>query len=127
MEELYSELKSVWSTFSDEARDNWAMMLGGLNGKSEVMALMDKQEIDRGQELKTRKKEYNMKLNSVEITNKKGEAISFYVNGTVGYDLNDHSMFINDAKVNFSNDISQLNMSLLKDDGLGKYNGLIIN
>jgi len=42
MEELYSELKSVWSTFSDEARDNWAMMLGGLNGKSEVMALMDK-------------------------------------------------------------------------------------
>jgi len=68
-----------------------------------------------------------MKLNSVEITNKKGEAISFYVNGTVGYDLNDHSMFINDAKVNFSNDISQLNMSLLKDDGLGKYNGLIIN
>ena len=40
MEKLYSELKSVWSTFSDEARDNWAMMLGGLKGKSEVMVLM---------------------------------------------------------------------------------------
>jgi len=40
MEELYSELKSVWFTYSDEARDNWAMLLGGLNGKSEVIALM---------------------------------------------------------------------------------------
>jgi len=42
MEELYSELKSVWSTYSEKTRDNWAMMLGGLNGKSEIMALMDK-------------------------------------------------------------------------------------
>ena len=40
MEKLYSELKSVWATFSDEARDNWAMMLGGLEGKSEVMVMM---------------------------------------------------------------------------------------
>jgi len=40
MENLYSELKSVWSTFSEKTRDNWAMMLGGKNGKSEVMALM---------------------------------------------------------------------------------------
>jgi len=42
MEELYSELKSVWSTYSDEARDNWAMLLGGKSGKSEVMVLMSK-------------------------------------------------------------------------------------
>ena len=41
---LYSELKSVWPTYSDEARDNWAMLLGGLNGKSEVMALMGEEE-----------------------------------------------------------------------------------
>jgi len=41
-DKLYCELKSVWSTYSDEARDNWAMLLGGKNGKSEVMALMDK-------------------------------------------------------------------------------------
>ena len=44
MEKLYSELKSVWSTYSDEARDNWAMILGGKNGKSEVMALMNTEE-----------------------------------------------------------------------------------
>jgi len=44
LEELYSELKSVWSTFSDEIKDNWAMMLGGLKGKSEVMALMSKED-----------------------------------------------------------------------------------
>jgi len=44
MEELYSELKSVWSTFSDEARDNWAMLLGGLKGKSEVIALMGERQ-----------------------------------------------------------------------------------
>jgi len=44
MEEFYSKLKSVWSTFSDEARDNWTMMLGGLEGKSEVMALMSKED-----------------------------------------------------------------------------------
>jgi len=37
---LYSELQSVWSTYSDEARDNWAMLLGGLKDKSEIMALM---------------------------------------------------------------------------------------
>jgi len=39
-DKLYSELKSVWPTFSEKTRDNWAMILGGLNGKSEVMALM---------------------------------------------------------------------------------------
>jgi len=44
MEKLYSELKSVWSTFSDEARDNWAILLGCLNGKSEVMAIMGKED-----------------------------------------------------------------------------------
>ena len=44
MEKLYSELKSVWPTFSDEARDNWAMILGGKNGKSEVMAIMSKED-----------------------------------------------------------------------------------
>ena len=43
-DKLYSELKSVWPTYSDEARDNWAMLLGGLNGKSEVMALMGEEE-----------------------------------------------------------------------------------
>ena len=43
---LYSELKSVWSTYSDEARDNWAMILGGLKGKSGVMVIMGK-EYDR--------------------------------------------------------------------------------
>jgi len=42
MEKLYSELKSVWSTFSDEARDNWTMILGGLNGKNNITALMGK-------------------------------------------------------------------------------------
>jgi len=42
MEELYSELKSVWSTYSEKTRDNWALLLGGLKGKSEVMALMSK-------------------------------------------------------------------------------------
>ena len=41
---LYSELKSVWSTYSDEARDNWAMILGGKKDKSEVMALMSKED-----------------------------------------------------------------------------------
>jgi len=41
MEELYSELKSVWSTYSEKTRDNWAMMIGGLKGKSEIMALMN--------------------------------------------------------------------------------------
>jgi len=40
MEKLYSELQSVWPTYSDEVRDNWAMILGGLKGKSEVMVLM---------------------------------------------------------------------------------------
>lgn len=44
IEELCSELKSVWSTFSDEARDSWAMILGGLNGKSEIMALMNNED-----------------------------------------------------------------------------------
>ena len=43
-DKLYCELKSVWSTYSDETRDNWAMLLGGLNGKSEVMALMGKED-----------------------------------------------------------------------------------
>jgi len=43
-DKLYSELKSVWSTFSDEARDNWAMLLGGLKGKSEVIALMGERQ-----------------------------------------------------------------------------------
>ena len=43
-DKLYCELKSVWPTYSDEARDNWAMMLGGKNGKSEVMALMSKED-----------------------------------------------------------------------------------
>jgi len=40
-DKLYCELKSVWPTYSDEARDNWAMILGGKNGKSEVIALMN--------------------------------------------------------------------------------------
>ena len=40
MEKLYSELKSVWDTYSDETKDNWAILLGGKNGKSEVMAIM---------------------------------------------------------------------------------------
>jgi len=44
MEELCSELKSVWDTYSDEARDNLAMILGGLKGKSEVMALMSRED-----------------------------------------------------------------------------------
>jgi len=42
MEKLYSELKTVWSTYSEKTRDNWAMILGGLKGKSEVMVLMGK-------------------------------------------------------------------------------------
>jgi len=41
MVKLYSELKSFWPTYSDEAKENWAMLLGGLNGKSEVMAVMN--------------------------------------------------------------------------------------
>ena len=44
MEELYSELKSVWPTFSEKTRDNWAMILGGQKDKSEVMALMSKED-----------------------------------------------------------------------------------
>ena len=44
MVKLYSELKSVWSTFSEKTRDNCAILLGGLNGKSEVMALMGKED-----------------------------------------------------------------------------------
>jgi len=44
MEKLYCELKSVWSTYSDEARDNWAMMIGGLKGKSEVVTLMSESD-----------------------------------------------------------------------------------
>ena len=44
MEELCSELKSVWDTYSDEARDNLAMILGGLKGKSEVIALMSRED-----------------------------------------------------------------------------------
>jgi len=44
MEKLYSELKSVWPTFSDEARDNWAMILGGQKDKSEIIALMSKED-----------------------------------------------------------------------------------
>jgi len=44
MEKLYSELKSVWSTYSEKTRDNWAMLLGGLKGKSEVMALMSERQ-----------------------------------------------------------------------------------
>jgi len=40
MVKLYSELKSVWSTFSEKTR----ILLGGLNGKSEVMALMGKED-----------------------------------------------------------------------------------
>jgi len=43
-DELYSELKSVWPTFSDEAIDNWAMILGGQNGKSEVVVIMGKED-----------------------------------------------------------------------------------
>jgi len=46
MEELYSELKSVWSTYSEKTRDNWVMLLGGLKGKSEIMALMN--EVQEG-------------------------------------------------------------------------------
>jgi len=46
MEKLYCELKSVWPTFSEKTRDNWAMILGGLKGKSEVMALMS--EVQEG-------------------------------------------------------------------------------
>jgi len=44
MEKLYCELKSVWPTFSDEARDNWAMILGGLRGKNDIMTLMSKED-----------------------------------------------------------------------------------
>jgi len=44
MEKFLNELSSVWNDFSDEERDNWAMMLGGLNGKREVMALMGKED-----------------------------------------------------------------------------------
>ena len=43
-DKLYSELKSVWPTFSDEAIDNWAMILGGQNGKSEVVVIMGKED-----------------------------------------------------------------------------------
>jgi len=43
-DKLYCELQSVWSTYSDEARDNWAMILGGLKDKSEVMVLMSKED-----------------------------------------------------------------------------------
>jgi len=41
-DKLYCELKSVWFTFSDEARDNWAMLLGGQKDKSEVMTILGK-------------------------------------------------------------------------------------
>jgi hypothetical protein len=44
MEKLYSELKSVWSTFSDEVKENWAMLLGGKKGKSEVMVILNKED-----------------------------------------------------------------------------------
>ena len=43
-DKLYCELQSVWSTYSDEARDNWARILGGLKDKSEVMVLMSKED-----------------------------------------------------------------------------------
>ena len=39
-DKLYSELKSVWHSYSYETKENWAMLLGGLNGKSEIMAIM---------------------------------------------------------------------------------------
>jgi len=39
-DKLYCELKSVWPTYSDEAKENWAILLGGKNSKSEVMVLM---------------------------------------------------------------------------------------
>jgi len=44
MEKFLNELSSVWNDFSDEARDNWAILLGGKNGKSEVMAIMSKED-----------------------------------------------------------------------------------
>jgi len=44
MEKFLNELSLIWNDFSDEARDNWAKILGGLNGKSEVMALMNEEE-----------------------------------------------------------------------------------
>lgn len=44
MEELMSELKSVWSTYSNEARDNWATILGGLKDKDMVMAVLSKED-----------------------------------------------------------------------------------
>ena len=44
IKELYCELKSVWPTFSEKTRDNLTMLLGGLKDKSEVMALMGKED-----------------------------------------------------------------------------------
>ena len=40
MEKFLNEVSVVWNDFSDEARDNWALILGGKNGKSEVMTIM---------------------------------------------------------------------------------------
>ena len=40
MQKFLNELSAVWNDFSEEARDNWAMILGGLKGKSEIMSLM---------------------------------------------------------------------------------------
>jgi len=44
MEKFLNELSLVWNDFSDEARDNWAMILGGSKGKSEIIALMSKED-----------------------------------------------------------------------------------
>jgi len=44
MEKFLNELSLVWNDFSEKTRDNWAIILGGLKGKSEVMAMMSKED-----------------------------------------------------------------------------------
>lgn len=44
MKQFLHELKSVWSTFSDETKNNWAMLLGGMKDKNEVMAILNSED-----------------------------------------------------------------------------------
>jgi len=44
MQKFLNEISLVWNDFSEKTRDNWVMILGGLKGKSEVIALMGKED-----------------------------------------------------------------------------------
>lgn len=41
-EKLIEELRSVWHTYSDEAKEDWAMLLGGKKDRDMIMAILNK-------------------------------------------------------------------------------------